>query len=697
MADAPAPSWLYHDSFAVDVACRVPPQREGQAKALVAGRVYWFGGAVMNPSAPVPSPLPAPAPGRGGSRPGSAPRPGGGSSGGGLALTNATWAYDCNSGVWLPVPYRNGAPADASPDFIPADTIMEAVWKEGDRVAAAAPTDGGAPTVDPLPAPPRPSSRGGRTSTRRGSLSSFLSALPIHVPSARCHSAAAGDVGKVTILIPASPDIQSHLRKRLADQMQLAGLLDQHSGSGAGSGLVSSFAGGKDRGRSSSGQNHLAITAVLVDSPSWGMMWLHGGEGGYITPSTGPVGMSAAAGAAGMATSSLTPAATPQPAPYQTATGDWDIPVTISTASIGNTHGFQLHGKESLAGVLQSSRTGADDAAVGTSSPAPSLASRGRRASAGSLDSAGFGGATARSRSRAGSVASTARERDVEVVPRLGKSASVAMLQSMLRGGGNNTVLRDLFDDLFAFDVKTHTWRKIDTAANALKDKAPDNGDGGPSRLSRPSFMRSRASGPSPAGTEGDGAVGANTGAGTGKGDGDDVDMASAFAKPRARRNHSLLSVATLQQPPPGSGGLVIPHAASAVAPAGGAGAGADDSGLMTAMSPTKTSTSGAAAATGTLPPGSSNSIELVPRLVLFGGRGEFAPSTAAAVVEVTCALVVPPPFPHTCSMNAVSADGMHTWEGVRSGCASPPPPPSSCPLPSPRRPDSLPRRRCAG
>jgi hypothetical protein len=633
MTDLSAPSWLYHDSFAVDVACRTPPQREGQAKALVAGRVYWFGGAVMNPSAPVLSPLPAPVPGR--ARPGSAPKPHSGSSGG-LALTNATWAYDCNSGVWLPVPYRNGAPADASPDFLPADTIMEAVWKEGDRAAGAAASttagaDGGAPTVDPLPpAPARPTSRGGRTSTRRGSLSSFLSALPIHVPSARCHSAATGDVGKVTILIPASPDIQAHLRKRLADQMQLAGLLDHPSG---GSGLVGAGSG-KERGRGGSGQNHLAITAVLVDSPSWGMLWLHGGEGGYITPSTGPVGLSSTGGMSGTATSSLSPAATPQPAPYQTATGEWDIPVTISTASIGNTHGFQLHGKESLAGVLASGRPGAGDDAVGTASPAPSLASRGRRASAGSLDSAGFGGATARSRSRAGSVASTARERDVEVVPRLGKSASVAMLQSMLRGGGNNTVLRDLFDDLFAFDVKTHTWRKIDTAANALKDKNGDGGDGagGASRLSRPSAMRSRATASSPGGGDGEPAAGAS---GSGKGgDGEDVDMASAFAKPRARRNHSLLSVATLQQPPAGSGGIVIPHAASAAAPP--ASSSGEDSGLAPAMSPAKTSTSGAAAAAaaaaagGTLPPGTSNSIELVPRLLLFGGRGE-SPGPEAA------------------------------------------------------------------
>jgi hypothetical protein len=192
--------------------------------------------------------------------------------------------------------------------------------------------------------------------------------------------------------------------------------------------------------------NLLAISGSVYEAPTSGLFWVHGGQGGRKGDA--------------------------RPSPGAELEGD-DLRVEQTAATIGNTHGFQMYGQAALSSLL--SLTAPPD--EGTS-PEPTSERDNQRESL-------KGGTTN---------------------PDLAASASVRMLGRMLRGGGGQaTVTYECFDDFYAFDTQSHTWRKIDTTGNVLAQTA----------------QRSASSPGSPKGGHG---------------------LADAFARPRPRRGHSIAS-----------------------------------------------------------------------------------------------------------------------------------------------------------
>jgi hypothetical protein len=242
----------------------------------------------------------------------------------------------------------------------------------------------------------------------------FFASLAIHTPSPRSHAAAASSAAyTVLVIAPAPPHVQTKARL-------LAKL-----GRVASTEVIMPHQNRNESPPQQAGPI-LAVMAATIEAPAPGLMWLHGGEGDVLetslNPSTGGAESTDRAATGGILVSD---------------SGTLDLPVTSDTASIGNRHGFS--GLSGNAGnSIGSSSTGVP-VASGPTSPGPirrtSASQSNLAASALSLGSAG------------------------------GNSASAGG-----SGSGSAAVMRrDVFDDLFAFDTRSHTWRRIDTAGNALQ------------------------------------------------------------------------------------------------------------------------------------------------------------------------------------------------------------------------------------
>jgi hypothetical protein len=281
--------------------------------------------------------------------------------------------------------------------------------------------------------------------------------------------------------------------------------------------------------------------------------------------------------------------------------GQLDIAVSTDTASIGNTHGFQMHGPDALLTEDSDDDQTAerkfsrdfgrpDTAGSQRSRERPVSGGRGGRAASAlndsvlSADTRGGGRATGLSNYTHASATNSETQSQA-------KSAAAKSLHARLKSG--HLLSRELFDDLYAFDTRTHTWRKIDTAANAL-------------RTSTTAVTTSASTG-------GGGDINA-----TGH-DG----MSNAFAKPRARRGHTLLSFMVIVPEGDDAGGVTSlgdggrPGSALEIMRGvqqdvtaatgrdyGGANTARDESGQRTPEME------------------KSPSLTVAPRLILYGGQG---------------------------------------------------------------------------
>lgn len=450
-----------------------PPVRSGFACAgQVGSRVYTFGGSLLrfdNPEdATVSEPVAA------------------SSAAGGFCNTNKVYGYNIDTGLWYVVEPRNGL-KDASPPSILdlTQTVSELHAMDGDDSAPSLPPAG------------RPSRRRSVSERRTSvSASSFMAALSIHVPAPRSASAAAASWGKIAVFVPAAASLQAHMQVRVK-----RGEETWQAVHGLGTAVPPS-------------NNLLAVTATLLETCTSTVFWVHGGQGGRHQPLIPPTDTTTAAvlqpqsvahdvPSADATTRSIQPAAQ---ADHSQASLAPDLPVSTDAASIGNTHGFQLHGANSLASLL-SHHNGAEG---------------GHRR--GSAD------AGVRPLSHAASATKSLATASTPDLTNITSAASTQMLSRMLRGGGNSTVTYELFDDLFAFDTETHTWRVIDTTANALQSAAASGtsvGTIGVGNSSSPTSSNpSRPSSPSESRGRSKGAAGTS----------------DAFARPRPRRGHSLAS-----------------------------------------------------------------------------------------------------------------------------------------------------------